>query len=302
MYPELPNATPDGEAVMAKIFISHRREDLKGVAGRLYDQLQHHFGESEVFLDVETTHGGEWLQRIKDEAGSCEVMIVLIGQNWLRPRLSNKDYVRMECRIGLEKKALMIPTIIDDARIPTSEELPADIARIVDYQAVEIRNTRFKDDARKLIETIETKVPPKKTSSGWSEVLGGVLSAFVEGQKQRTAAPVSPAERPATFSLARTIPGLWQLQIMYPNGMTGHATVIFEPSGNFRAEGRGLANFKIDGTWHADSSDQVSLRGRQFDGVQTLPYHAVIGFSDIGANGMVGALNTGERTVWQRIQ
>jgi TIR domain-containing protein len=287
---------------MAKIFISYRREELKGVAGRLYDQLQHNFGEGGVFLDVERIHGGEWLQRIKDEAGSCEVMVVLIGQNWQRPHLGDKDYVRMECRIGLEKKALMIPTIIDDARIPKKDELPADIAPIVDYQAVEIRNTRFKDDARRLIEVIETKVPPKKTSSSWSEVLGGVLSAFVEGQKQRTAVPNSPTEMPATFSLARTIPGQWQLEIIYPNGTAGYATVIFEPGGNFRAQGRGLANFRIDGTWRADSSDQMSLRGRQFDGVQTLPYHAVVGFSDISANAMVGALNTGERTVWQRMR
>jgi len=103
---------------------------------------------------------------------------------------------------------------------------------------------------------------------------------------------------------------MWQLQIMYPNGVTGRATAVFEPSGNFRAEGRGLATFRIDGRWHADGSDQISLRGQQFDGIQTLPYHAVIGFSDIGAIGfsdigadaMVGALNTGERTVWQRIK
>jgi hypothetical protein len=33
-----------------------------------------------------------------------------------------------------------------------------------------------------------------------------------------------------------------------------------------------------------------------------LPYHAVIGFSDISAKAMAGALNTRERTVWQRIQ
>lgn len=289
---------------MAKIFISYRRDDPTRVAGRLYDRLQTHFGANEVFYDVETTRGGEeWLKRIKDEAGSCEVMVVLIGQNWLRPRLSKDDYVRTECRIGLEKNALMIPTRIDGAQIPKREELPADIARIRDYQFAEIRTeTGFPEDARKLIEIIETKVPQKKTSSGWTELLGGVLSAFVEAQKQRAASPASPAERPATFSLARTIPGVWQLQIMYPNGVTGRATAVFEPSGNFRAEGRGLATFRIDGNWHADSSDQISLRGHQFDGIQTLPYHAVIGFSDIGANAMVGALNTGERTVWQRIQ
>jgi len=250
-------------------------------------------------------------------------MVVLIGQNWLqdkagRPRLFNdNDYVRMECRIGLEEEALMIPTTVEDARLPTKDKVPPNIAKMLEYDAAEIRYTRFDVDVKKLIEIIEEKVPPKaaavaerKTSPGWTAALGQVLSAFVEGQKQHAAAAASPsplerspAGRPATSSLAQTIPGLWQLQIAYPNGMTGQATALFEPSGNFHAEGRSrIASFTIDGTWHADASDQVSLRGHQFDGVQTLPYHAVVGFSEVGANAMVGALNTGERAVWRRMR
>jgi hypothetical protein len=44
---------------VAKIFISYRRDDPTGVAGRLNDRLQTHFGTDEVFHDVETTRGGE---------------------------------------------------------------------------------------------------------------------------------------------------------------------------------------------------------------------------------------------------
>jgi len=303
---------------MAKIFISYRRDDSKDVAGRLCDRLKAHFGEGEVFLDVEANYSGKFVDRIKEEAGSCEVMVVLIGQNWLtignnhsRPRLFNSnDFVRIECRIGLEKDAV-IPTTVEGARLPTRDELPTDIADIVSYNATEIRYTRFDDDVKRLIGVIEAKVSPKpaaerKMSSGWTSVLGQVLNAFVEGQKQRAAEPAAsniPQARPTSLALGRAIPGLWQLQISYPNGMIGQATAQFEPSGSFRAEGHSpAAMFTIDGTWSADAADQVSLRGRQFDGARTLPYHAVVGFSEVDAQAMGSALNTGERVVWHRMR
>ena len=42
------------EAVMAKIFLSYRREDSAGVAGRIYDRLPHHFGPDSVFIDIDS--------------------------------------------------------------------------------------------------------------------------------------------------------------------------------------------------------------------------------------------------------
>ena len=38
---------------MKGIFISYRREDTAGYAGRLYDRLAAHFGPDRVFMDVE---------------------------------------------------------------------------------------------------------------------------------------------------------------------------------------------------------------------------------------------------------
>jgi hypothetical protein len=272
---------------MASIFISYRRDDTGDIAGRVYDWLKTGFGKSEVFLDVEKGGGGRWLERIQGEASSCKVMLVLIGKNWLtvqdeagRPRLSDKnDNVRTECRIGLQKRALMIPTIIDSAQVPKTHELPTDIASLLAYDGAEIRHTRFEDDVDNLIEMIEATVP---------------RSSLSEPSSVRTA---------GASSLARAFPGLWQVQIMYPAGMVGQGNLLIEPNGNFHAEGMSpFGAFRIDGTWSADAADQVSLRGHQSDGFQTAPYHAVIGFSEIGPHTMVGALNSGERVVWQRLR
>lgn len=37
---------------MRAIFISYRREDAEGQAGRLFDDLARYFGEDTVFMDV----------------------------------------------------------------------------------------------------------------------------------------------------------------------------------------------------------------------------------------------------------
>ncbi len=43
---------------MPKIFISYRRDDSASQAGRLYDRLEGHFGQGQVFMDVDTIKPG----------------------------------------------------------------------------------------------------------------------------------------------------------------------------------------------------------------------------------------------------
>jgi hypothetical protein len=44
---------------LPKVFISYRREDTPGHAGRLYDRLQQEFGADNVFIDVDTLLPGD---------------------------------------------------------------------------------------------------------------------------------------------------------------------------------------------------------------------------------------------------
>ncbi|MGA3348788.1 MAG: TIR domain-containing protein [Candidatus Sulfotelmatobacter sp.] len=43
---------------MGAIFISYRRSDSQGEAGRLFDDLVQHFGEGMVFMDVAVIEAG----------------------------------------------------------------------------------------------------------------------------------------------------------------------------------------------------------------------------------------------------
>jgi hypothetical protein len=50
----ISSVAPAGESedLMPSIFISYRRDDVEGHAGRLYEDLVTHFGKGAVFMDV----------------------------------------------------------------------------------------------------------------------------------------------------------------------------------------------------------------------------------------------------------
>jgi hypothetical protein len=41
-------------AGLGRVFISYRRQESSGLAGRLYDRLAARFGDDQVFMDVDT--------------------------------------------------------------------------------------------------------------------------------------------------------------------------------------------------------------------------------------------------------
>ncbi len=69
---------------MPKIFISYRRDDSAGHAGRLSDHLNDHFGQGQVFMDVDTIRPGlDFVEVVQQAVGSCDALIAVIGKEWL---------------------------------------------------------------------------------------------------------------------------------------------------------------------------------------------------------------------------
>ena len=68
---------------MAGVFISYRRDDSAGWAGRLATDLEGRFGADTVFQDIEAIGAGEdFIQAIDRALGSCSAALVLIGPDW----------------------------------------------------------------------------------------------------------------------------------------------------------------------------------------------------------------------------
>jgi hypothetical protein len=138
------------------IFISYRREDAAGHAGRLCDRLNAGLGGDRVFMDVEDIRPGQdFVRAIDDTVAACDHLLVLIGPRWLetlarRPD-AERDYVRHEVSAGLRAGITVIPVLVAGARMPDATQLPEDLQPLARRNAVEIRDDRFDDDVARLL-------------------------------------------------------------------------------------------------------------------------------------------------------
>lgn len=157
MTSSLPNAT-------GRIFISYRREETAYPAGWLYDRLADRYGGGQVFKDVDSIQlGDDFVESITRAVGSCDVVLVLIGDEWLtiadehgRRRLDDPDdFVRLEVQAALTRNVRVIPILVDTARMPRADELPESLNRLVRRQALEFSPARFEFDTSRLFKVLD---------------------------------------------------------------------------------------------------------------------------------------------------
>ena len=69
---------------MTDIFISYRRTDAAGYAFALHRDLCQRFPSERIFFDRETIEAGEkFHERIRTAVTSCQVLLAMIGPDWL---------------------------------------------------------------------------------------------------------------------------------------------------------------------------------------------------------------------------
>jgi hypothetical protein len=168
-----------------KIFISYRRDDSAGYAGRLFDYLSTRFGTKNIFMDIDTIEPGQDFRKaISNAVGTCDVVLVMIGKQWAsmtdsqgRRRLDDpQDWVRMEVASALANpRVRVIPVLVRNATMPGSDELPDDLKELSWRHAIELSDTRFQHDASELanvIEGIAGEDPNKKRFAKFWRILG----------------------------------------------------------------------------------------------------------------------------------
>ena len=132
------------------VFISYRRSETGGHAGRLFERLRGWYDEKEIFYDVDTLDIGDvFPQRIDDAIQAANVVLVVIGPDWLRTineRARNNrkiDFVRREVAAAIENqregKSVVLPILVGGADMPSRQALHADLqkelGRLPDYNA-----------------------------------------------------------------------------------------------------------------------------------------------------------------------
>jgi formylglycine-generating enzyme required for sulfatase activity len=161
-----------------KIFISYRRDDSAGHAGRVHDRLAREFGRDLLFMDVDAVAlGVDFVEVLGVEVGKCNVLLAVIGPNWLdardengNRRLDNEhDFVRIEIAAALQRGIPVIPVLLEGTRVPKAEQLPDDLKVLARRNGLDVRHASFHSDMDRLVRGLRgpdtPHVPPSVATS-----------------------------------------------------------------------------------------------------------------------------------------
>ena len=160
----LESQQPVAAAARGRISMSYRREESAYPANWLYTLLSEHFGDGQVFMDVDDIEpGANFVDVINAAVGSCEVMLAMIGDRWLtitdadgsRRIDDDVDFVRLEIEAALARNIRVIPILVSGAKMPRPRDLPSSIDTLAYRQALELSAHRFKLDLARLLKALE---------------------------------------------------------------------------------------------------------------------------------------------------
>jgi len=167
---------------MGSIFLSYRREDTEGQAGRLYDDLVAAFGSDSVFMDVAAIQPGRDFRKSIDQSlNSCGVFLSLIGKSWLtakdasgQRRLDDPaDFVRIETGAALKRDIPVVPVLVQGASAPKTDQLPDDLKELAFRNAVELTHPRWDSDIQVLINSLRPHIAPSSSKPAPERVQPG---------------------------------------------------------------------------------------------------------------------------------
>jgi hypothetical protein len=159
-----------GDSVARRVFISYRREDSIGVAGRIRDRLVDEFGADNVFFDIDTIPlGVDFREHIDLMVAECDVVLVVIGRRWIdvvdergARRLDQAgDFVRLEVEAALGREIPVVPLLVDGASMPDPTELPKSLSDLAYRNGTVIRyDPDFHPDVDRLLRRLAPVASP----------------------------------------------------------------------------------------------------------------------------------------------
>jgi len=223
---------PGGSGVrVCSIFVSYRREDAEGQAGRLFDDLVAHFGKDSVFMDVVDIELGRDFRRVIDQQiASCGFLLVVIGKGWLnatdnegRRRLDDSnDFVRLEIAAALKRNIRVIPVLVQGAKMPGGDSLPEDLKELAFRNAVELTHARWESDTQVLTKALDRCVQAEKQQEE-GEYIGAIAHRRSDEADSGRSGPTAVAPRrriPHLTTLIMSVVAIGLIvggYLMYPN-------------------------------------------------------------------------------------
>lgn len=189
----------DGNIQGRAIFISYRRDDSEGEAGRLFDDLVRAYGDDSVFMDVTGIQPGlDFRKAIDANVASCGVLLAMIGPTWAsvsdssgKRRLDNpNDFVRLEIASALARGVPVIPVLVHAAKMPPLDQLPDDLKDLRYRNSVEISHARWNSDVALLIGALKSYVSVNKDHQ--TETVHATIPVQLPAPQAPSSAPDNP--------------------------------------------------------------------------------------------------------------
>lgn len=130
---------------MPRITISYRREDSGIITGRIFDRLVARYGREAIFRDIDNVPiGVDFRQHIDSTLGATDVLLAIVGPQWVGPRESGSriqnrtDPVRVELETALRAGTRVVPVLVMGATMPTVDDLPESLHGFAYRNAVHV--------------------------------------------------------------------------------------------------------------------------------------------------------------------
>lgn len=185
------------------VFISYRREDSQGAAGRISDFLRRET-TLRVLIDVESIAVGlDYTKVIREQVAASDAVLVVIGPGWLTStgpegnlRLKDRDdAVRLEVATALKEDKAVVPVLVDGASMPKKADLPQNLAALAVRNGTFLRHESFSRDLTAIVESLSSILfPPTQPSEPIAPIaLTTPLKARGEGLLKKFTEETSPA-------------------------------------------------------------------------------------------------------------
>ncbi|WP_213959968.1 CHAT domain-containing protein [Variovorax sp. dw_954] len=155
-----------------RVFISYRRADSGGWVRALDTRMAEALGRENVFCDIKSIAPGVDFEReLKSRLMRCDVALVVVGQLWASIRgggrarriLEPDDLVRQEVELALKHGLTVVPVTVGDATLPSAEQLPSRLRRMLRNNAYELSVKHFDADIDGLIVALQQM--PRRVAS-----------------------------------------------------------------------------------------------------------------------------------------
>ncbi|MCB1801064.1 MAG: toll/interleukin-1 receptor domain-containing protein [Gammaproteobacteria bacterium] len=210
---------------MAGVFVSYRRDDSQGFAGRLTDDLADILGDERVFRDVEIPIGSDFTDVLHRAIAASDALLVVIGRAWATrgsggfgDRLAEEtDWVRTEIEAAFAQRKIVIPVLIGGARMPSADTLPPSLRQLSVLQAAELTDRHWDAEVEALADRLQALCPAlaedrpsRDREESPAEVLRDLLGERLREEVANRRRPrITVPSMPPTFS-ARLLGGIWR--------------------------------------------------------------------------------------------